>query len=56
MLNNMKPRIISIERNIEDKIKHMIIKDTAKKIGGSAFILVPNELIGKYLKIELEII
>lgn len=53
----VKPRITSIIRNNKnDKIEKIIIKDILKKLGRSSYVALPKEIIGKYAKIEVEII
>jgi len=41
---------------IDGKIQKMIIKDTAKPTGNSSYISLPKELIGKNLKLKIEVL
>lgn len=51
-----KPRIVVHLETEDEKIIKIEIKDIVKKVGNSGYIAMPRELIGKYVKIEVEIL
>ena len=40
----------------KDKIVSMIIKDVVKQIGRSGYVALPQELVGKYVEINVGVI
>ena len=56
-LNSNRPDITtSVIRDKDDKIFKVITKRYIKKLGDSGYSVFPRELIGKYVKIELDVI
>lgn len=52
-----KPRIVrKIIRSDNDELIEINIKSIVKKVGESGYIALPNELIGKYVEINLRVL
>ena len=50
-----KPRIVTKLYNTKDKLDGVIIKDVVKRLGRSGYIALPNKLVGKYVRLVLEV-
>lgn len=58
MVKQNKPRIVDEYVKEGNKVVKAIIKDTVKVLGGSGYVAVPKEMIGKYVTViynEIEV-
>ena len=55
-IHEIKDKLNVSKRTVHYGLKNLLAKDVVKKIGRSGYVALPNELVNKYVEIEVKVL